>query len=80
MEKMHRHHLVPKVKGGAKKGIVLCCKTCSRQVHMLFSENELAKMSLNELLGSEEMLKYIAWIQKRKGEFKVRKSKRLKRN
>jgi hypothetical protein len=47
---------------------------------MLFSENELAKMSFNELLGSEEMLKYIEWIQIRKGEYRVRKSKRLKRN
>ncbi len=76
-DKLYKHHIIPKVKGGAKKGIVQCCRTCAKQVHMLFSENELAKMTLNELLNKEEMQKHINWIQKRKGQYKVRMSKRL---
>jgi hypothetical protein len=78
-DRLYKHHVVPKVKGGAKKGIVYCCHTCAKQVHMLFSENELAGMTIDELLHTDEMLKYIDWIQKRKGQYKVRKSNRLRR-
>ena len=54
-----------------------CCKTCAKQVHMLFSENELAKMTIEELLHTDEMHRYIKWIQRRQGNYKVRLSRRL---
>ena len=41
---IHRHHVVPKVKGGKKGETVECCPTCNKQVHLLFTENELAKI------------------------------------
>jgi hypothetical protein len=78
-DKLYKHHIVPKVKGGAKKGIVYCCRTCSKQIHMLFSVNELAKMTLDEILNTHEMQKYIKWIQRRRGDYKVRLSNRLRR-
>lgn len=71
-DKIYKHHLIPKVKGGKNKGIVECCRTCSREIHMLFSENELAKITLEGLLQTEAMKKYLDWIKKRKGDFKVR--------
>ena len=45
---------------------------------MLFPENELAKMTLEGLLQTEVMRKYLDWIKKRKGDFKVRLSNRLR--
>lgn len=77
--KLYKHHIVPKVKGGAKKGMISCCRTCSRQIHMLFSVNELARMTMNELLKTEEIKKYINWIQKRKRDYKVMLSRRLRK-
>jgi hypothetical protein len=77
-DKIYKHHLIPKVKGGKKGEIIECCKTCSRQVHMLFSEGELAKMTMEELLGMDAMQEYLKWIRNRSGDFKVRKSRRLK--
>ena len=78
-DKLFKHHVVPKVKGGSKGDIIGCCKTCAKQVHMLFSENELAKMTLDELLTTEAMQKYILWIQKRRRDYKVRLSRILRR-
>jgi protein-arginine kinase activator protein McsA len=77
--KLYKHHLVPKVKGGKKGEIIECCKTCSKQVHMLFSESELAGMNFEELLSTEEMKVYLKWTENRTGDFKVRKSRRLRR-
>ncbi len=78
--KLYNHHVVPKVKGGSKGEIVKCCLTCSKQIHMLFSENELAKRPLDEILKTDDMQNYINWVQKRKGDYKVRLSRRLRRN
>ena len=78
-DKIHYHHVVPKACGGVhgeKKG---CCATCNKQVHLLFSEKELSKMTFEELLETEEMKKYITWIRKRTGNFKGRLSTRVKR-
>jgi hypothetical protein len=79
VDKPYKHHVVPKAKGGAKKGVIQCCRTCSRQVHMLFSEKELSKMTLDELLETDNMQKYVQWIHRKKGEYRVRKSKRLRK-
>jgi hypothetical protein len=44
-DKTYKHHLIPKVKGGKKGEIVECCEACSRQVYMLFSGGELARIN-----------------------------------
>jgi len=76
--KVYRHHVIPKVKGRKHRGTIECCKTCSRQIHMLFSESELAKMTFEELLNTEDMKRYITWIRERSGDFRARLSKRLR--
>lgn len=75
---LQKHHVVPKVKGGRKGEILMCCDTCAKQVHMLFKESELAKMTVAELLNTEPMIKYIAWIKKRNGNFRHKMSGRIK--
>jgi len=77
--KVYRHHVVPKVKGGKHNGTIECCRTCLRQIHMLFSETELAKMTLGKVLNTEDMKKYITWIRRRKRDFRVKLSKRLRK-
>ncbi len=80
MDQIYRHHVVPRVKGGKKGEVVECCWTCSRQVHMLFTEGELARMSWEELLQTEAMQKYLTWKRRHPGErFRTKLSRRLKR-
>ncbi len=62
INKPYKHNVVPKIKGGSKEEIVKYCKTCCKQVHMIFSENELAKMTLDDVLKTEAMLNYINWF------------------
>ena len=72
-EYWHKHHLIPKQKGGSKKGTVLCCQACGAQVHMLFTNKELAKKynTVETLLAHPLMQKYVAWIKKKPNDFKI---------
>ena len=38
-----RHHLVPKLKGGAKGDTVLLHSSCHSKIHSVFTESELAR-------------------------------------
>ena len=75
--KLHKHHIIPKVKGG--KDVILCCLNCSQQVHMLFNENELASMSISDLKNTSQMRKYLKWVKKRPGNYSVKMSNRIKK-
>jgi protein-arginine kinase activator protein McsA len=79
VNKLYRHHVTPKVKGGKNGEIAKCCRTCAHQVHMLFNEKELAAMSFEELVATEQMQKYIKWKKKHPGEFSHRMSKKVKK-
>ncbi|WP_062310836.1 HNH endonuclease [Polynucleobacter sinensis] len=74
------HHLIPKSKGG--KTTEYLHRICHRQIHALFSENELAREFNNasHLKEHPEMAKFIAWVRTKPHHFyeKVRKSTRLK--
>jgi protein-arginine kinase activator protein McsA len=74
-----KHHVKPKCKGGTHAEIAYCCKTCAKQVHVLFNNNELAMMSLKELLATEQMQKYIKWKKKHPGEFRGVMSNKVKK-
>lgn len=78
-DKLFKHHIIPKIKGGSKGDILLCCLNCSQQVHMLFTEHELATMSIEILKSTPQMRKYLKWIRKRKGNFAMRQSNRIKK-
>jgi hypothetical protein len=77
--KVYRHHIKPKSKGGKHSEIAKCCKTCHRQIHMLFTEKELAEMSLKELIANVKMQTFIKWRQKHPEEYKARMSRKVKR-
>jgi len=77
--KLYRHHVKPKSKGGRHGEIVKCCKTCSQQIHMLFTEKDLVEMSLREVIATTKMQKFIKWRQKHPNEYKVRMSKKVKK-
>ena len=77
--RLSSHHLVPKLKGGAKGPRASPCATCHRQVHALFREGTLAARlsSIDQLRAEPEMAGYLAWVRNRPGgaSFKVRRWK-----
>lgn len=76
--KAHKHHVKPRSEGGRKGQKVLCCAPCNTQVHMLFTNKELAKMTFQELLKTPAMRKWIAWRRKHPSDVKHRMSRRIK--
>ena len=74
-----KHHLIPKTlhtklrkkkkyKRTEMKKTVVCCKNCHHHVHTVFSNNELERCynTYELLLNSNEMQKFIKFIQKKK--------------
>lgn len=78
-EEPHRHHTTPKSCGGTNKGTIVCCPTCNGQIHMLFTNKELAKMSIEELLKTEEMKKYVSWKKRHFNDYGFKPSAKIKR-
>ena len=56
------HHLVPRSKGGRET--TLLHRICHRQLHALFSEQELAReyASPEALLAHPEVAKFVGWV------------------
>jgi hypothetical protein len=78
-ESTEKHHVLPRSKGGREQDNLLdCCSDCGGQVHMLFNNTELAKMSLDDLLTNEKMQKYIIWKKKHPGTHRHRMSNGVK--
>lgn len=73
-ETLHRHHIIPriiwrrlkrrgKVKGNAP--LAMLCLHCSRQVHAMFSDHELAEFGTIEKLKEQPAIKeYIGWVRR----------------
>jgi hypothetical protein len=63
------HHLVPKSRGGVST--VYLHRACHRQIHALFTENELAKSysTVIALCAHPEMAKFINWVKGKTSEF-----------
>lgn len=78
-KEVHKHHVVPRSRGGRHKKTIECCGTCINQVHMLFSNKELERMTLEELLETEQIQKYKKWIAKKPGNYSTKLSTRVKR-
>jgi len=80
--KESRHHLVPKLKGGAKGATVLLHEICHRKIHSLFTEAELAKdfSTIEKLMKNQELQYFVAWVAKKPPEFyaKTRRSSEKK--
>ena len=62
--RIEEHHLVPKTFKG--KETISLHKICHRAIHATFSERELQKyyFTINRLLESEELQRFIAWVAK----------------
>lgn len=73
-----KHHVLPKSKGGRHLETIECCSDCGGQIHMLFNNNELATMSLEDLLNHEKMVKYLVWKKRHPGSHKHRMSNQVK--
>lgn len=71
-----KHHVVPKSRGG--KEIERICNICHKQLHALFTVQELEILeNIESLKNTECMQKYLNWVKKNKpvGKLKTKKSK-----
>ena len=76
---MQAHHWIPKSKGGSETAFLHAI--CHRQLHALFTENELAQTfnTPESLRADERFAKFVTWVQGKAIDFKpsTRKSNRL---
>lgn len=63
------HHLTPREEGGAFLPTAFLCIPCHKQVHALYTNQELAARlnTLDALRQDEKLVPYIKWIRKRTG-------------
>jgi 5-methylcytosine-specific restriction endonuclease McrA len=62
-----KHHIVPKQKYHNKwedAEIILLCNRCHKQMHKMFTNNELKTMTKEELKQHEKIIDYVKWIRK----------------
>ncbi|PCK22041.1 hypothetical protein CEY02_05695 [Bacillus pumilus] len=60
------HHLTPREEGGTYLPIAFLCIPCHKQVHALYTNQELAARldTLDALRQDEKLVPYIKWIRK----------------
>lgn len=70
-----RHHLVPRLKGGARGETVLLHAICHQQIHATFSEAELARAysTIEALRAHPGLARFIVWVSKRPPGFTSRR-------
>lgn len=69
--KSSRHHLTPKLKGGAKLPTVRLHQICHSAIHARFSEAELARR-LNDvasLRAEPEIARFVEWVRTKPDDF-----------
>ncbi len=66
-----RHHLVPKLKGGAKLGTVHLHQVCHSAIHARFSESELARRlnDVDSLKADPALAAFLAWVRTKPDDF-----------
>ena len=69
--KQSEHHLVPKLKGGAKGPRVLLHQICHNEIHASLTEAELARSfnTIPALQAHPRMATFIKWVAKRPPDF-----------
>ncbi len=77
------HHLIPKQYGGVDGPTAMLCSACHRQLHALFTNEELAGFyhTLERLADHPDMGKYLRWVKKQDPEKRIttRKANRRRR-
>lgn len=63
------HHFTPKCRGG--KETKTLHRICHRKIHSIWTEKELEKEfnDPNKVCAHPEMIKFIAWVQKKEPDF-----------
>ncbi|WP_372009326.1 HNH endonuclease [Paenibacillus chitinolyticus] len=76
------HHLIPKEKGGTFLSTALLCIPCHKQIHALFTNEQLERglHTLDALRGDERMRAFLKWIRKQPSAAlpRIRKSRELR--
>lgn len=69
-----RHHLVPRLKGGARGETVLLHQICHNAIHAALSEAELARTARDvaALRAHPGLARFLAWIAARPPSFHAR--------
>jgi 5-methylcytosine-specific restriction enzyme A len=77
------HHLVPREKGGTFGDTAKLCIPCHKQIHALYTNEEIAARltTIRELREDVKLASFIKWIQKQPPTklMKIRKSNERKR-
>ena len=68
-----RHHLVPKLKGGARLGTVRLHQVCHSAIHAHYSEAELARRlcDVDSLRAEPEIARFLDWVADKPPDFHV---------
>jgi hypothetical protein len=69
--KSSRHHLTPKLKGGAKRGTVQLHQICHSAIHARFSEAELARRlnDVETLRSHPDLAEFLCWVKTKPSAF-----------
>ena len=68
MTERTRHHLTPREVGGSRLPTAALCRTCHRQLHALYSNEELGQRnSIEKLRRDPRVAAYLNWVRKRPG-------------
>ncbi len=61
------HHLVPRLKGGARGPVVRLHAICHKEIHARFTEAELARRfhTVEALRTAERMQGFLDWVRRR---------------
>lgn len=77
------HHLLPREMGGNHGPTANLCIPCHKQIHALYTNQELAARlaTLQELKEDEQLSKFIKWIRKQPSTkiMKIKKSNSIRR-
>lgn len=65
------HHLIPKLKGGAKGETVRLHLICHGKIHSLWSENQLRDYynTIDKIMSDDRMQKFANWVSKKDPDF-----------
>lgn len=65
-DRLTRHHLLPKSRGGTAEHIAMLCSQCHGMVHATFTNRTLGVeyATLKELRAAPELAAFIKWVRK----------------
>jgi len=74
-----KHHLIPKSRGGKGSKLITIHNICHQKIHSVFTEKELRDnySTVENLLGHEEIQKFVKWVAKKDPNF-YQRNRRMK--